>query len=150
MATFMHWFSFTMTMNWRRLVMQSIVSCTGLSVWMVHVCPSILPIFGSCGYKHIGTGEHGVGIGKKEYLLEELGEGTIELMRTIKRAVDPSNILNPGKVWHLGFCSWQVLIISSSILTKSVRNIQQKIFKPERPQHRAFPCAWNNIYIFAY
>ena len=52
----------------------------------------------SCGYKYIGTGEHGVGIGKKEYLLEELGEGTIELMRTIKRAVDPSNILNPGKV----------------------------------------------------
>jgi len=50
------------------------------------------------GYKYIGTGEHGVGIGKKEYLLEELGEGTIELMRTIKRAVDPSNILNPGKV----------------------------------------------------
>ncbi|KAJ3561702.1 hypothetical protein NP233_g10031 [Leucocoprinus birnbaumii] len=45
------------------------------------------------------TGEHGVGVGKKEYLVEELGEGTVELMRTIKRAVDPLNILNPGKLY---------------------------------------------------
>lgn len=44
------------------------------------------------------TGEHGVGIGKKEYLVEELGEGTVELMRTIKRTVDPLNLFNPGKV----------------------------------------------------
>ena len=33
------------------------------------------------------TGEHGVGMGKREYLYEELGEGTVELMKTIKRAV---------------------------------------------------------------
>ena len=45
-----------------------------------------------------GTGEHGVGVGKKEYLTEELGESTIELMRTVKRAIDPLNIMNPGKV----------------------------------------------------
>ncbi|XP_006458232.1 hypothetical protein AGABI2DRAFT_199668 [Agaricus bisporus var. bisporus H97] len=45
------------------------------------------------------TGEHGVGVGKKEYLLDELGEGTIELMKTIKRAVDPLNLLNPGKLY---------------------------------------------------
>ncbi len=46
----------------------------------------------------IGTGEHGVGVGKKEYLVEELGEGTVQLMKTIKAAVDPLNLLNPGKV----------------------------------------------------
>ncbi|RDB21563.1 D-lactate dehydrogenase [cytochrome], mitochondrial [Hypsizygus marmoreus] len=45
------------------------------------------------------TGEHGVGIGKKEYLVDELGEGTVELMRVIKRAVDPLNLLNPGKLY---------------------------------------------------
>lgn len=45
-----------------------------------------------------GTGEHGVGVGKKEYLNDELGENTVELMRTIKRSIDPLNILNPGKV----------------------------------------------------
>ena len=46
----------------------------------------------------IGTGEHGVGVGKKEYLVEELGVNTVALMRTIKRAIDPLNIMNPGKV----------------------------------------------------
>jgi FAD linked oxidases, C-terminal domain len=45
-----------------------------------------------------GTGEHGVGIGKKEFLVEELGEGTVKLMKTIKRAIDPLGIMNPGKV----------------------------------------------------
>ncbi|KAJ8093062.1 D-lactate ferricytochrome c oxidoreductase [Marasmius tenuissimus] len=45
------------------------------------------------------TGEHGVGVGKKEYLIEELGEGTVELMRTVKEAVDPLNLLNPGKLY---------------------------------------------------
>jgi D-lactate dehydrogenase (cytochrome) len=44
------------------------------------------------------TGEHGVGIGKKEYLTEELGEGTVILMRAIKQTVDPMNLFNPGKV----------------------------------------------------
>jgi D-lactate dehydrogenase (cytochrome) len=46
----------------------------------------------------LGTGEHGVGIGKKEYLVEELGEGTVHLMKTIKKAIDPLGIFNPGKV----------------------------------------------------
>ncbi|KZT18859.1 FAD-binding domain-containing protein [Neolentinus lepideus HHB14362 ss-1] len=45
------------------------------------------------------TGEHGVGMGKKEYLYEELGEGTVELMKTIKRAIDPLNLFNPGKLY---------------------------------------------------
>ncbi|KAL1744203.1 FAD-linked oxidase-like protein [Schizophyllum fasciatum] len=45
------------------------------------------------------TGEHGVGVGKKEYLTEELGESTIALMRTVKSAIDPLNIMNPGKLY---------------------------------------------------
>eukprot|EP00177_Eucheuma_denticulatum_P002622 GFKZ01004706.1.p2 GENE.GFKZ01004706.1~~GFKZ01004706.1.p2 ORF type:complete len:554 (+),score=87.48 GFKZ01004706.1:432-2093(+) len=44
------------------------------------------------------TGEHGVGIGKKEYLIPEMGENAVELMKTVKRALDPKNILNPGKI----------------------------------------------------
>lgn len=44
------------------------------------------------------TGEHGVGLGKKELLPLELGESTIDLMRKIKFALDPNGILNPDKV----------------------------------------------------
>ena len=43
------------------------------------------------------TGEHGIGIHKLGALLEEHGEDAVELMRTIKRALDPHDILNPGK-----------------------------------------------------
>ncbi|KAF7294728.1 hypothetical protein MIND_01010200 [Mycena indigotica] len=45
------------------------------------------------------TGEHGVGVGKKEYLSQELGPGTIALMKQVKKAVDPDNIMNPGKLY---------------------------------------------------
>ncbi|KAI0670632.1 D-lactate dehydrogenase cytochrome oxidoreductase [Trametes maxima] len=45
------------------------------------------------------TGEHGVGVGKREYLTEELGPDTVELMWTIKRAIDPLDIMNPGKLY---------------------------------------------------
>ncbi|KAJ3866721.1 FAD-linked oxidase-like protein [Lentinula novae-zelandiae] len=44
------------------------------------------------------TGEHGVGIGKKKYLVEELGAGTVELMKMVKRTLDPLGLFNPGKV----------------------------------------------------
>ena len=37
-------------------------------------------------------------MGKKEYLIDELGEGTVELMRSVKDAIDPLNIMNPSKV----------------------------------------------------
>ena len=52
------------------------------------------------------TGEHGVGIGKREYLYEELGYGTVELMKNIKRMVDPYNLFNPGKVRCDCFRAW--------------------------------------------
>ena len=42
------------------------------------------------------TGEHGVGTGKKKYMAEEHG-AAYALMATLKRAVDPDNIMNPGK-----------------------------------------------------
>lgn len=44
------------------------------------------------------TGEHGVGQGKQDYLAGELGPEAIETMRLVKRALDPDNIFNPGKI----------------------------------------------------
>ncbi len=44
------------------------------------------------------TVEHGVGIGKKKYLPKELGEGAVAVMATLKKALDPDNIMNPGKI----------------------------------------------------
>jgi hypothetical protein len=37
-------------------------------------------------------------MGKKKYLNEELGEGTVNLMKLVKRAIDPLGLFNPGKV----------------------------------------------------
>ncbi|CCH58696.1 hypothetical protein TBLA_0A09080 [Henningerozyma blattae CBS 6284] len=47
------------------------------------------------------TGEHGIGIGKREYLEEELDQETIGLMRNIKLAIDPERILNPDKIFKI-------------------------------------------------
>jgi len=44
------------------------------------------------------TGEHGVGLGKQKYLAAEHGEAALDIMRAIKQALDPENLLNPGKV----------------------------------------------------
>lgn len=45
------------------------------------------------------TGEHGVGLAKKAFVKRQLGEGSYELMRSIKRALDPDALLNPGKIF---------------------------------------------------
>ena len=45
------------------------------------------------------TGEHGVGLLKRRWMTDELGEDQLELQRSIKAAFDPLGILNPGKVF---------------------------------------------------
>ncbi|EGG17842.1 Glycolate oxidase subunit D-like protein [Cavenderia fasciculata] len=44
------------------------------------------------------TGEHGVALGKKKYLEKELGKEAVDLMKLIKKTIDPKNLMNPGKV----------------------------------------------------
>ncbi|MCR5866163.1 MAG: FAD-binding oxidoreductase [Aquincola tertiaricarbonis] len=47
------------------------------------------------------SGEHGVGLHKMGFLVTEAGDGAVEMMRTVKRALDPRNIMNPGKIFTL-------------------------------------------------
>ena len=44
------------------------------------------------------TGEHGVGLGKQKFLVREHGEGAVAVMRALKLALDPDDLLNPGKI----------------------------------------------------
>ncbi|KAH9571853.1 hypothetical protein CY35_02G114600 [Sphagnum magellanicum] len=50
------------------------------------------------------TGEHGIGVGKMKYLEKELGREALMTMGSIKRALDPTNLMNPGKVVPKKYC----------------------------------------------
>jgi glycolate oxidase len=45
------------------------------------------------------TGEHGVGLAKKAFLKEQVGDSSYALLKRVKRSLDPDNLLNPGKIF---------------------------------------------------
>ncbi len=65
------------------------------TAFMKRLVERALAMEGTC------TGEHGVGQGKMKYLAAEHGEGALDMMRMIKRALDPHNLMNPGKIISL-------------------------------------------------
>jgi D-lactate dehydrogenase (cytochrome) len=64
----------------------------GAEAFLERVAERALAMEGTC------TGEHGIGQGKKHFMTAEFGDAGVALMRAIKRAVDPANIMNPGKI----------------------------------------------------
>jgi D-lactate dehydrogenase (cytochrome) len=62
----------------------------GLNHKLVH---RALSLGGTC------SGEHGIGLHKQDFLVAEAGDGAVNMMRTIKHALDPHNIMNPGKIF---------------------------------------------------
>ncbi len=61
-----------------------------LSMEMVH---RAIGMEGTC------TGEHGIGLHKMGFLVDEAGVGAVAMMRQVKHALDPKNIMNPGKIF---------------------------------------------------
>ena len=64
--------------------------------FMARLVERALAMEGTC------TGEHGVGQGKMKYLETELGAPALDAMRLIKQALDPRNLMNPGKIVMIG------------------------------------------------
>ena len=44
------------------------------------------------------TGEHGIGVARRDWLVRQRGEDAVAVMRAIKHALDPQDLLNPGRV----------------------------------------------------
>ena len=49
---------------------------------------------GSC------TGEHGIGLTKRDYMAVEHGQNAVDVMQSIKHALDPKGLMNPGKIFR--------------------------------------------------
>ena len=45
------------------------------------------------------SGEHGIGVTKRPYIVQALGEAGVKTLMAVKQALDPKGILNPGKIW---------------------------------------------------
>ena len=63
-----------------------------LDDFLIRISERAIRMDGTC------TGEHGVGQGKRKYMLKELG-GAVDIMKKVKNAFDPNKIMNPGKLF---------------------------------------------------
>jgi FAD linked oxidases, C-terminal domain len=86
------------------------------------------------------SAEHGIGIVKRPYLKMSRTSEEIETMRTLKRALDPNNILNPGRI----FTAWEDAWGGAGILVGTVRYL--RLLGKWRPN--TFHCPTVAVYGF--
>ena len=76
------------------------------------------------------SAEHGVGIARTEYMREQLGDELLGVMREIKRAFDPKNIFNPGKIFEVGTSRCDVRTPKRGIPTRMDTNLPENFIRP--------------------
>ena len=74
------------------VMMEDAAEVAQAKAFIERVAERALAMEGTC------TGEHGIGEGKKHFLIPEHGAAAVETMRAIKQAIDPNDIINPGKI----------------------------------------------------
>jgi glycolate oxidase subunit GlcD len=82
------------------------------------------------------SAEHGVGMAKSPYIGQQLGAG-LKVMRDIKKALDPNNILNPGK---MGFEDSITDILDGNVFDKYLRDSASIEIFPEKVQNEIVAC----------
>ena len=76
------------------------------------------------------SAEHGVGIARTEYMRDQLGNQLLEVMREIKRAFDPKNIFNPGKIFEIGTSRCDVRTPQRGVPTEIDNHLRENFARP--------------------
>ena len=76
------------------------------------------------------SAEHGVGIARTEYMRDQLGNQLLEVMREIKRAFDPKNIFNPGKIFEVGTSRCDVRTPQRGVPTTIDSHLRENFTRP--------------------
>ena len=100
------------------------------------------------------SAEHGVGIARTEYMRDQLGNQLLEVMREIKRAFDPKNVFNPGKIFEVGTSRCDVRTPQRGVPTPIDSHLRESFTRPlELPfqpvlafafKDRSFPATSSN------
>ena len=76
------------------------------------------------------SAEHGVGIARTEYMRDQLGNQLLEVMRQIKRAFDPKNVFNPGKIFEVGSARCADRTPQRGVPTRIDANLRENFTRP--------------------
>src|SRR5438105_616239 len=76
------------------------------------------------------SAEHGVGIARTEYMRDQLGEELLGVMREIKRAFDPKNIFNPGKIFPVGSARCADRTAQRAVPTRIDNHLRENFTRP--------------------